>query len=521
MVPNGTYTINYYAYNEANNEWSENPVASEVIKVGNVDTVAPSISLGSKENNTYNFVANDVAGTGSDSKSAVSGVDKMYYSTDDGTTYAEFSGSITYDTEPGTNPLTTTTQYIKIKAVDKAGNESVITYDLNDTITITSNKEYSNGETTLDFYGDLDDTHSDAEYTYFYKLEDDDKYTEGYEVTVNKDSIVKIKVVKDHAGETKEAEFTVVLTVIKTETPTIGELENKNEVVVTAGDITNATLEKLYVDDKTPQVEYNTDSSVRKILNSGTTTIYAKQTVTASIDGETITITSDEVSKEFNVKRDSLEIHENITYEKGKTIITFYADDDIDNLDTAYEYYYKINDGVSLTGHKVEVTLDSTVKIYASHPDKLSNDKELDVKVYDTKEPVITPNTQTGKVNITAGVVTNATYKNMYISIDNGTYELVTTLTKEYELSAGEHTVKAYQIVTGEGIDFESGISVCSFTINDTPDDVLDNNPPANNNTPKTSDNTPILPIMFALTISGLTSVIFINTLKRKKIENK
>lgn len=331
--------------------------------------------------------------------------------------------------------------------------------ELNETEIHTS-VEYENGKTTLEFYANEDTTNT--EFTYSYIIGGVE--TSGHTVEVTEDTIVEL-VAKKSGYE--DGNKTVNLIVISTEKPNISDLVNNKYVTVSKGDIENASLDKITITLDGVVSETTSPSEILELLTEGSHNIKATQTVKAIIDGETITITSDEAEADVTVKG-TIVLHPSYTYENGKTVVTFYADDDT-NHDSGYTYTYEIG-GVSAEGHTFDVTESGIVTIKAERSDKMPSEQELDVTVIKVAPPNITKLNDSVAV-VTVGNIQNTNFDKLYIQYNNGNVVEFTDIMADVPLAVGENIIKAYVTtkteIDGQLVEITSDINEKTFNIAD------------------------------------------------------
>lgn len=331
--------------------------------------------------------------------------------------------------------------------------------DLADT-EIHTEVEYENGKTILEFYANNDTDNS--EFTYSYMIAGTE-YT-GHTVEVTEDTIVDLKAEK--SGH-KDANKVVNISVISTEVPNISTLVDNKYVTVSKGDIVNATLEKLTITLDGVVSETTSASEILELLTEGSHNIKATQTVKAIIDGETITVTSDEAEATVTVNG-GIELHPTIKYENGKTEVTFYADEDV-NHNSGYEYSYKI-DGVGSEGHALEITEESEVIIKAEKTGKTPAEDELNLTVISVGMPNITKVSDSVAV-VTVGGIKNTNFDKLHIQYNNGNIVEFNTTMVEVPLVVGENIIKAYvttkTTIDGNIVEITSDTNEKTFNIAD------------------------------------------------------
>lgn len=286
--------------------------------VENIDTVAPIVSLSAFNSNGAKFDSEDVE----DSISAISGIDKMFYSIDNNIFYElDSSKTIKYDKNitsitEDTSCVNIPTKTVFIYATDKAGNNSEVKeFDIS--LSLNYDIKYNNGLTDLTFYADEDINHSNSDYTYSYSFETTNE--NGYSAVFEEDTIATIKVDKSDNGVLKHTEMDVPIKVIKTDAPEI--TNNEENVIINKGDIENGILKNLNVKVDSGEYIPYTDLPVNIKLTVGEHTIYAYQTVTLS-DNNDVSISSEVTKKVIIVTEDEIIIEDPVILDEDEAIDT-------------------------------------------------------------------------------------------------------------------------------------------------------------------------------------------------------
>ena len=451
-------TIYFYS---APSEYDLDYMGSGTLNVLNVDTVKPIVETSSDVNGVFTFKGKDINGTEetSDINSAVSGIDKVYWS-EDNITFNELldNQKIVYNKATrSVDTISTQSNVIYVYAVDKANNKSdiksyTIALDINKSI------EYQNNKTIVNFWGDSDTDWTDNNYEYGYYL--DANKTNGHTFEISQDKEVKIEVTNVNSQLTKQE--TLTLEVANVEKPTVEKTSNEKTITIKAGNISNATFDTLYVkiDDAADYTEYTELEIKTSQLALGDHTVKAYQTATK--DGQTIT--SEETTYSVEIL-ELLELNHTITYENGKTILNFYGNDDTTN--SVFNYSYSVNSGASTNGHSVELTNDSTVTIIANKDGYEEAKETFDIKVVNVAKPIIDKVTNEKKASIKSDTISNATFDALYVKIDyTGDYTKYTESDiKTSELNPGKHIITAYQTATKDGQTIASDITTYEITI--------------------------------------------------------
>ena len=166
-----------------------------------------------------------------------------------------------------------------------------------------------------------------------------------------------------------------------------------------------------------------------------------------------------------------LQLEEALFYEKGKTSLEFFANDDSSHTDEAFQYKIIQNDGI-VSDWKNDYTKDETVtiKAYFTEHDVISTiEKTINIKVIFTDKPVV--NKVENGANVSMGTIQNAVFEKLYISIDGANFVEYQKNNVTLELELGTHLVKAYQVVSfidGNSILIESEVSTKNIEIEET-----------------------------------------------------
>ena len=418
--------------------------AHELISIKNIDTVKPIIDkVDTLEDGSVEFTFKDVAGTGDNVKSAISGIKESYYSTN-GTDFSKLTGRLKYSNN-GVSPLaddiiTVDKPTVFVYTVDNAGNKSQ-TYEVGIDLDITSSFIYENNKTTVDFYADSDSSWTDTKYSYNYTI--DGITTDGHQIIALSDKTATLNSTKttDTTISKSKNEDIKVVSVAK---PTISNINDENKVTIAVGQIINADFDKLYIKiDDGSYTAYDSQSVTTDALAVGQHTI--KAYVTAKREGQTITGEEESKVVQANEILSDIILYPSISYENGKTILDFYANDDTNK--TEYTYSYVI-DGNERSGHHIEVTEDSVVTIKAKKSGYRDASDIINLKVIKTDAPNIGDLVDNENVTVTRGSITNADFKKLSIKIDNGDYTDYDSADKILSLTTvGEHTIKTKQTV--------------------------------------------------------------------------
>lgn len=192
--------------------------------------------------------------------------------------------------------------------------------------------------------------------------------------------------------------------------------------------------------------------------------------------------------------RGNIELHDEITYENGKTTYSYFADSDSDHTDNAYTYYLTdLADGQKKQAYTEVYTSDTSVLAAAEKQERgitVRGTKKTDIIVAKTETPTIED--KTGKVAVSAGEFHNASLRALYVSIDGAAYEKVADgYTKD--LNTGTHKVKAYQtiLVTGTDVILKSDVAELDITVKEAE---LPETPPADPEDSKDQPEDPKVP---------------------------
>lgn len=151
--------------------------------------------------------------------------------------------------------------------------------------------------------------------------------------------------------------------------------------------------------------------------------------------------------KAFNI---GIELTPSLTYKKGETDLTFYADDDENHTSTDYSYSCSIGETIT-DGYEKTLTEDTTVKITGERTvdgQTVSASKDVPVIVLKPGKPAISDiDTTTRSVTVTAGTPAHMNFKELWIKIDDGEPVKYTTQEKVITFTDyGYHEITAYQI---------------------------------------------------------------------------
>lgn len=409
------------------------------VRVGNLDIYEPKLTTISYNNGVITPIFDDVDDT--TGKTSKSGVWTLEYSTDNGVSWNTFEGGLTYSPSTTFNlrrSTVVTEPQVKVRATDKAGNVSDI-YTVNLDMNIYEYYVYENGKTTVKFYADADSNWTDSSLSYSYDI--GANFVNGHEFSVLVDTDAILKADKDDVipSSAQKPISIEVVTADKTNTVLTGDV-----VTVETGNYVNADFYKLYVNiDRAGYQEYTLEE-MSKQLGVGYHVIESYYEVVK--DGQIIKSPEDLVV--VNVPStpilNNTEIHTDVTYENGKSTLTFYANTDTSN--TEFTYSYVIN-GIETSGHTVVVTEDTLVTLKAVRTGYEDGNKLTNIIVLSTEKPVISDLTNNKYVTINKGAIKNATLDKIIVDI-NGTITEVTTPSQIFELlNDGTHNIKAYQVV--------------------------------------------------------------------------
>lgn len=152
------------------------------------------------------------------------------------------------------------------------------------------------------------------------------------------------------------------------------------------------------------------------------------------------------------------ELHAAITYKNGETLLSFYANDDVNG--TAFTYSFD-----NKSGNKVITDKDIITEIKAIRNGYEEKSSTIDLKVIKTDTPIISDVYNTSEVDISVGNITNASLDKLFISIDNGDFKEYNVINGKVTLSLDrtlDHSISAMQTVStnidGEEINIESDI---------------------------------------------------------------
>ena len=444
---NGTYTINLYDIN------NHNILDTTFVTVGNIDTVKPVINkVKLSGNNLATFEFKDVAGTGDDSASAISGIKESYYSTDN-KTFNLITKPLKYNGVASDDYISIDTPNVYVYTVDNAGNKSEI-YEVSIDMTISHSFKYENNKTTTNFYADLDKDNTDNKYSYSYEIEE--AIRDGHQIISLTDETAKLMSTKTLSIPTSVDKI-IDIKVVNIEKPNISDINEENEVTVTVGAIKNADFDKLYVKiDNDEYKEYNVQEVSIDSLSEGTHVIQSYET--AVREGQVVT---GDVSTKIvtSTPLKDIVINPIVTYENGKTSLDFYANDD-KNHDKGYTYSYKINNKVT-DGHELSITENTTVTMIAKKKGFKDGEKVTNLVVIKTEIPNISDLENNSVVTITKGDIKDAYLKTLSVKVDDNDYTDYESAEKILSLTnAGEHTITAYQTVVnkidGQNIEIKS-----------------------------------------------------------------
>lgn len=316
-------------------------------------------------------------------------------------------------------------------AIEGDVNEATISVSAT-AIDIIDELEYENGKTNVTFK--TGNPKSGVTYSYSYEI--DGKTTAGDKYSVTEDTQVKMMGV---GTDNSTGSLTDNIKVVKADKPAISDVpKNGKTVKITQGRIINDELDSIeYKIDNGDWKTYKADSEIE--IPVGKHTVYARQkTLTHKFVTES----------EREVYVSDLKITHKLKHKNGSTILSF----NDKNPEAKVTYSYDGN-----PGNKVEVNKDATVII--KEEDDLGNTDEasVDVTVTNTDMPVISdvkPNGNT--VTIDAGKIENGTLQGIMYSVDGAL--IYSVYTSEIELSVGEHTIRAYQVVIPKGQQDEEDI---------------------------------------------------------------
>ena len=144
-------------------------------------------------------------------------------------------------------------------------------------------------------------------------------------------------------------------------------------------------------------------------------------------------------------------LEEEYIYENGRTTLRFKLPEGIDAQNAQYSY---VINGEEYTGNEVIVEDDTDIKLKVTNTKEFmtySAEKDVTAAVAKTEKPSIE---QTGDntFKLNPGEITNDTLGKMYYIIDDGEEN---EYIDEFEVSAGTHIIKAYQVSEDKNIKSE------------------------------------------------------------------
>ena len=550
---NGTYYIDIYNlyidgdypdfYINMQDSYCAEYLDTTSFKLINIDTVNPSIKYEYSTTGDFKFSGEDNIGIGEDSNSAVSGIDKLFWS-EDGIDFEELTNGSTIQyignqntTLLNNDTVTTNSETIHLYTIDKAGNPSTVeTFNIG--LEVYKKINYENGKTTLDFWGDTDTDWSDTDYSYSYTINNIENT--GHKVAVTEDTEVIIKVIKDSEPDIIKKE-TLLLKVCNNGKPVISAVPNENKASIELGDIQNGSFKELWVKvDNGEFIKYTTPEVTTELLSLGNHTVQAYQVATI----ENTDIIGDISSQQLKFTGDN-KINVDIQYYNGKTVVKFWSNDDINNSE--FNYSYEINGNIS-NGYELELTEDCQVTLKSSKDNYKSAENIINIKVVYTETPKISEIINNDDVKVSIGSIENAQLKTLSIKVDDSSYFDYTVAEKIIQdLTVGKHIVKANQtvetVIDGQTVTITSDEIVKEVTVEKIdeptptppddedettpPDDEDETTPPDDEDEttpedkplpgPETGDNTNI-EFWIILAIISLTTIIVCIASKNKQI---
>lgn len=465
---NGTYVIQ--GIDGKGNQYTNKAV------IGNIDRLVPAVSIIEDGVNQIKLSGKDAEATATD---GCSGIDKIYYSLAkpinpdassesynindyiEGEWFEYNSESIKYDhnaTDSKTASLiTTTTPYIYVYAIDKAGNKSdTNVLEIGGKLNVEDAAIYTNGRTTVRFAG-IDKAQSlfgadknNTKIDFKYKVEDGPEIaalsgaSNDFDLSFTDPSIGEFTVKTEatkllSSGFTKKGSDEAKLIVVKVDKPAIS---GGTTIKVSDALIQNDTVDTTYF-------RYIENSKANEIeTKEFEKYIEPKQVAPGSYRVQAYTVSKDKhiegevADVVISISATAIDIEDEITYSNGRTDVKFKTKNPKSGV--TYMYYYEIGDKTE-NNDKYYVTEDTQVKMMGVGSDDSTGTLTDNIKVIKANNPTISDVEINGKtVKITQGAIVNDVLGKIEYKIDNGEWKDY-ELDSDIEIPKGKHTVYAKQ----------------------------------------------------------------------------